>query len=1041
MQLPQICIRRPVFATVLSLMILLVGLISYDRLTVREYPAIDEPVVSVRTEYKGASPEVIESQVTKPLEDQLSGIEGVDVMTSRSRSEVSFINVKFNITRDPDAAAAEVRDKVSRARRFLPDEVEEPVISKVEADSTPIIYIGVITGSLNQMQASDYINRYIKTRLSVLPGAAEVRVFGERMPSMRVYVDRHKLAGYGLLVQDVENALREQNVLIPAGRIESQDREFSVVSTTDLQTTEQFENIVVANVNGYPVRLKEVAEVRVGPADERVSARFNGQPSLTIGITKQSTANPLDLSREVRKEIELINENLPDGMRLQVAYDSSVFIQRSIDSVYQTVLEAIILVVLVIFFFLRSIRASIIPIVTIPVSLIGAFGLMYLFGFSINTLTLLAMVLAIGLVVDDAIVVLENVYRHMEEGKTRLQAALLGSKEIAFAVVAMTLTLVTVYAPLAFATGRTGRLFIEFALALAGAVFVSGFVALTLTPMMCSVLLKHETKHSRLYVFIEDMLEGLTRRYRGALAVALRHRLIIVLIGLAVAAGSAVLFKVVKSELAPIEDRGVVFGVVTAPEGATLEATERSVLQIEALYSTIPEMEGVQSVIGFPTVTDAFAILRLKPWEERERSQQAIAQELQPKFAAIPGVRAFPSNPPSFGQRATSKPINFVVMSQASYSEMAEMVGRFMDKLSEYPGLQNLDSDLRLNTPELKVRVNRDKLADVGVDVDDVGRTLETMLGGRKVTRFRDSGEQYDVIVQVKRQDRSTPSDIHDIYVKTRDGSMVQLANFVDVEESVAPQSLNHFNRLRAVKIEAAIAPGYAMGEVLEHMTQVAREMLPPTVQTDLDGQSREFRDASGNIYLVFLMALAFIYLVLAAQFESWRSPLIIMFSVPLSMTGALLALWLTGGTLSIYSQIGLVTLVGLITKHGILIVEFTNQLRDEGREMLDAVMEACVLRLRPILMTTGAMVLGVLPLAYATGAGAESRQQIGWVLVGGLTLGTLLTLFVVPVAYTFIAGRRKPVTTAADAERLVAQATAGTAAVAAPRAPHDGHH
>src|SRR5690554_2017630 len=562
MQLPQICIRRPVFASVLSLIIVLIGLISYDRLTVREYPAIDEPVVSVRTEYKGASPEVIESQVTKPLEDQLSGIEGVDVMTSRSRSEVSYINVKFHISRDPDAAAAEVRDKVSRARRFLPDEVEEPVISKVEADSTPIVYIGVITGSLAQMAASDYINRYTKTRLSVLPGAAEVRVFGERLPAMRIYVDRHKLAGYGLIVQDVENALRQQNVLIPAGRIESQDREFSVVSTTDLQTVEQFENIVVATVNGYPVRMREVAEVRVAPADERVSARFNGQPSLTIGITKQSTANPLDLSREVRKETELINQNLPEGMSLQVAYDSSVFIQRSIDSVYTTVIEAIILVVLVIFFFLRSVRASIIPIVTIPVSLIGAFGVMYCFGFSINTL----MVLAIGLVVDDAIVVLENIYRHMEEGKSRLEAALLGSKEIAFAVVAMTLTLVTVYAPLAFATGRTGRLFIEFALALAGAVLVSGFVALTLTPMMCSVLLKHETKHGKVYLFIENLLESLTAKYRKALGVALRHRLMVVLVGLAVAAGSVVLFKTVKSELAPIEDRGVVFGVVTAPE-------------------------------------------------------------------------------------------------------------------------------------------------------------------------------------------------------------------------------------------------------------------------------------------------------------------------------------------------------------------------------------------------------------------------------------------------------------------------------------------
>lgn len=1008
MKISQVCIKRPVFATVLSLMIVLVGLISYERLTVREYPLIDEPVVSVVTAYTGASPEVVESQVTKPLEDQLSGIEGVDVMTSRSRSERSLINIKFHLSRDPDAAAADVRDKVSRARRFLPDEIDEPIISKVEADSTPIIYIGVTTGDFTPMQASDYIKRYIQTRLSVLPGAAEVRVFGERLPSMRIYIDRSKLAGYGLTVQDVEAALRQQNVLIPAGRIESSDREFSVVSSTDLQTVPEFEDVVVANVLGYPVRVRDVANVRVAPESDRVLARFNGESSLTIGVTKQSTANPLDLSREVRKEVELINQNLPGGMRLNLSYDSSVFIQESIDSVYKTVAEATLLVVLVIFFFLRSVRASVIPIVTIPVSLVGAFGFMYLFGFSINTLTLLAMVLAIGLVVDDAIVVLENIYRHIESGKSRMEAALEGSREIGFAIVAMTLTLVTVYAPLAFATGRTGRLFIEFALALASAVLVSGFVALTLTPMMCSKLLRAEKSHGRLYRLIESMLEALTTRYRNGLARALRMRWLVIAVGVVVAVSSGFLFTMIKSELAPVEDRGVIFGVVNGPEGSTVDYTLNTVRQIEGFYTDVPEMLTHQSIIGFPTVTDAFAIMRLKPWNERERSQQEIAESLQPLFSSLPAARAFPTNPPSFGQRATSKPVQFVVMSQATYPEIAQLVDGFVARLRDYPGLINVDTDLRLNTPELRVDVDRDKLADVGVDVDVVGRTLETMLGGRQVTRYQDSGEQYDVIVQVEKQDRATPDDITGIYVRTRDGGMVQMSNFLSVRESVSPQSLNHFNRLRAVKVEAAVAPGYGLGEVLEYMNQLALETLPPTVQTDLDGQSREFRDSSGSIYLVFMMALAFIYLVLAAQFESWRSPLIIMLSVPLSMTGALLALYLSGGTLSIYSQIGLITLIGLITKHGILIVEFANQLRARGEALFDAVIQASVQRLRPILMTTGAMVLGVLPLAFATGAGAESRQQIGWVLVGGLTFGTLLTLFVVPVAYTLIAGTQR---------------------------------
>lgn len=1015
MKIADFCIRRPVFATVMSLMIVLIGLISYERLSVREYPAIDEPVVSVITNYKGASPEVIESQVTKPLEDQLSGIEGVDVMTSRSRSERSLINIKFNLSRSPDAAAADVRDKVSRARRFLPDEVDEPVINKVEADSTPIIYIGVEMGDYSAIQASDYINRYIKTRFSVLPGAAEIRVFGERLPAMRVNVDRARLAGLQLTVQDIESALRKQNVLIPAGRIESQLREFLVVSSTDLQTVEQFQNIIVAHRNGFAVRLGELADIQIAAAEERVLARFNGQDSLTIGVTKQSTANPLSLSQAVRAEVEAINQNLPANMRLNIAYDSSVFIQQSIDSVYTTIIEATILVMLVILFFLRNLRASLIPIVTIPVSLIGSLGLMYAFGFSINTLTLLAMVLAIGLVVDDAIVVLENVYRHIENGMDRMSASFLGIKEIGGAVVAMTLTLVTVFAPLAFATGRTGRLFIEFALALAGAVLVSGFVALTLTPMMCSVLLRPNPKPGRWYLLIEGWLNALTRWYRKGLLRALRYRSVVLLVGVAVAIGSGFLFTVIKSELAPIEDRGVIFGMVSSPEGSTLEYTLNSVKQVEAFYAELPETSGYQAVIGFPTVSDSFAILRLKPWEERERSQQEIARSLQPQFAALPGVRAFPTNPPSFGQRATSKPVEFVIMSQAPYPELARIVDGFLEALRDYPGLQNIDTDLRLNTPELRVEMDRDKLADAGVAVDTVGRTLETLLGGRQVTRFEEDGEQYDVIVQVDKQQRTNPADILDIYVRNDAGDMLPLSGFLTINESVSPQSLNHFNRLRAVIVRAAVTPGYALGEVLAHMQSVAAQQLPDSVQIDLEGQSREFRDSSGSMYFIFAMALVFIYLVLAAQFESWRNPLIIMLSVPLSMTGALLALWLSGGTLSIYSQIGLITLVGLITKHGILIVEFATQLRNEGMGLYAAVVRACEMRLRPILMTTGAMVLGVIPLAFATGAGAESRQQIGWVLVGGLSLGTILTLFVVPAAYTLIAANARPRSTTSE--------------------------
>jgi len=1006
MTLPEICIRRPVFATVLSLIILLVGIISYERLSVREYPRIDEPVVSITTIYRGASAEVVESQVTKILEDSLSGIEGVELMTSQSRAERSIINVRFLLSRSPDSAAADVRDKVSRVRGRLPDEVDEPVIAKVEADSQSVISMAVEAPAMTTIEITDYVNRYIKPRLSVLPGAAEVRIFGERILSMRINIDRTRLAAYKLTVQDVEAAIARQNAEIPAGRIESNAREFTVVAETDVQTPEQFGQIMVANVGGLPVRIRDLGTVAIGALDERGISRFNGKSALNIGIVKQAVANPLELSRYVRAEVAKINENLPSGMRMIVAYDTSVFIDRSIASVFTTIVEAIALVVLVIFFFLRSLRATLIPLVTIPVSLVGACGIMYLFGFTINTLTLLAMVLAIGLVVDDAIVVLENIYRRIEQGMSRIEAAIQGSREIAFAVIAMTLTLAAVFAPLAFATGRTGRLFIEFALTLAGAVLVSGFVALTLTPMMCSLLLKHDAKHSRLYNWIESGFVSFTAGYRRLLLASLRMRWVVVLAWCATLAAGVYLFGSLKSELSPIEDRGIIFGQLTAPQGSTPAYTAEQLRPIEAFYSEITDAFGYTTMSGFPTVVDGTAILRLKPWEQRTRTQQQIAEELRPKFASIAGAQAFPINPPSLGQRFRSTPIEYVIMAQIPYVELQRLVDRFLDEVRKFPGVQNLQTDLRLNTPEVRVAINRDKLGDIGVNADTVGRTLETMLGGRQVTRFKRDGEQYDVMVQVAPLDRTTPADISEIYVRGRNGEMVQLANLVQVREGVAPQSLNHFQRLRAVKVTATLAGGTSIEEALNAFDAAAKTTLGAEAQTGLDGQSREFRASGAEIYFVFVLALLFIYLVLAAQFESFVSPFVIMLSVPLSITGALWLLSLNDGTLNIYSQVGLITLIGLITKHGILIVEFANQLREQGRDILPAVVESATLRLRPILMTTGAMVLGALPLALATGAGAESRMQIGWVIVGGLSFGTLLTLFVVPVAYTLLVRR-----------------------------------
>ena len=1007
MQLPEIAIRRPVFASVLSLLILLVGLVAFQGLTVREYPKIDEPTVTVSTTFTGASSEVVESQVSKPLEDSIAGIEGVDVITSISRQERSQITVRFKLERDPDSAAADVRDKVSRVRQRLPQGIDEPVIAKVEADAFPVIWLALTSDTHSALQLSDLANRIAKPVLQTAPGAAEVRVFGERKYSMRIWADPDRLAAYGLTVQDIEDALRRSNLEVPAGRIESSQREFNVTAATDLQTPQQFRDVTIRNVNGLPIRLGDVARVVQGPQDERSSVRLNGRDSVSLGVIRQATANPLELSAGVRQLLEKVKADLPPGINVDIANDNSVFIDRSIKAVYTTIAEAVVLVALVIFVFLRTLRASIIPLVTIPVSLVGAFALMALFGFSINTLTLLALVLAIGLVVDDAIVVLENIYRHIEEGMKPFDAAIKGAREIGFAVMAMTLTLAAVYAPLAFTPGRTGRLFAEFALALAGAVVVSGFVALTLSPMMSSKLLRHNPNPGWFDRTMERVLVGITKGYSRALGGALRVRWLVVGIMLASAVGSWWLLKTTKQELAPLEDRGVILVNINGPDGATLNYTRRYAEAVERIGQAYPEFDRIFANIGNPTVAQGSVFLRATPWEDRERSTLEIARELQPKIGSLPGISAFPITPPSLGQGFRERPINYVIVTSDSYQNLSRTVRRFQDEMANYPGFQQVDTDLRLNKPEIRMDVDRERAADMGVSVDAIARTVETLLGGRTVTRYKQGGEQYDVVVQTDSAQRSAPDDIDRLFVRGRGDAMIPLASLVKVSEVVVPRELNHFGQRRSASITANLGPELALGDALQIMDKIAGEVLPPGYTTDLNGQSREFRSSSGSLAIVFALSLLFIFLVLAAQFESFVDPFIILLSVPLSMLGALLALRLTGGTLNVFSQIGLITLVGLISKHGILIVEFANQLREQGQSKLEAVTAAAALRLRPILMTTGAMVLGALPLALATGAGAESRQQIGWVIVGGMSVGTLLTIFVVPTMYMLLARTR----------------------------------
>ena len=1012
MILSDISIRRPVLATVMSLLIILVGLIAFDRLPVREYPNIDAPVVSVRTVYPGASAEVMESQITKQLEDSLSGIEGIRTIKSVSREEVSQITVEFIQSRDPEAAANDTRDRVARVRGVLPSEAEDPVVAKIEADAQAIIWLAFSSDRQSPLEITDYADRVVADQLKTLPGVASVIIGGQRRYAMRLWLDPSRMAALGVTVQDVEAALRSQNTELPSGRIESQTREFSVLAETDLRTPAEFERLILRDSGGVLLRLADIGRAEIGAEDDRNIVRVNGRAAVGLGIVKQSTANTLEVARAVKAELPRLEAELPEGMQLRVGFDSSIFIEKSIDAVYTTMIEAMVLVVAVIFLFLRNWRATLIPFVTIPVSLIGAFIFLYSMGFTINVLTLLGLVLAIGLVVDDAIVMLENIYRHIEEGMPPFEAAITGAKEIGFAVVAMTLTLVAVFAPLAFAEGNTGKLFTEFAMTVAAAVLVSGFVALTLTPMMASKMLRHEARHGAFFNFGERVLTGLNHAYTRGLTRVVQHPLIVALVFVLVAAAAFGLLKSLKSELAPTEDRGFFIGFMLAPEGATLQYTDDYARQLESIYQSVPEVNTAFVVVApgleRPNpVNTSLSFVMLKPWEERTRSQMDITASLGPRmFMGMPGVLAFPINPPSLGQSFRNPPLQFVVQAP-SYAELNTAVEALMAKVREYPGLANADTDLKLNKPQLKIDINRDKAAQLGVGVDTIGRTLETLLGGREVTRFKQAGEQYNVILQLDPAARATPQDLTALYVRGSEGSLTPLSNLVTVTETVAPKELNHFNRQRAAIISANIAPGYTLGEALAFMDQAAKETLPKSARTALDGQSREFGESGQTLLITFALALVIIYLVLAAQFESFVSPFIIMLTVPLAATGALLALKLTGATLNVYSQIGLVMLVGLITKHGILIVEFANQLRARGKHKVEAVIEAASLRLRPILMTTAAMVLGAVPLALASGAGAESRSPIGWVIVGGLLLGTLLTLFVIPVAYTLLTRER----------------------------------
>lgn len=1009
MKLSDLCISKPVFTLVINFLLIIVGLVGFSRLEVREMPKMETGMATITTTYVGADANLIENQITTKIENELAGIEGLDVVSSNSQLGVSNITVKFKPDYDFASGLNEVRDKLSIARGEIPKDADAPVLVKTDVNSTAMLYISFDDTRRSAMALTDYVTRFIKPELEQVEGVGTADIIGAREYSMRIWLDPQKMAARNVTVQDVANVLNQQNVSVPAGQIKSSGRNYTIIPETRLKNAQAFSNLIIRDEgNGQVVKFQDIGKVVVGPLDEDTIVRVDGKPAVLIGIVAQPTANPVTVSKDVIKLLARFQKSLPQGMTAKVVYNKAVFIDESIKQVYHTLFEAVVLVVLVVFGFLGSIRSTSIPLVTIPICLIGTFGLIYAMGYSINTMTLLALVLAIGLVVDDAIVMLENIHRHIEEGMSPLAAAFKGSREIGFAIVAMTITLAAVYAPIGFTPGIVGDVFREFAFTLAGSVLVSGFVALTLSPMMCSRILRaHE--ENRYTQWLEKTFEDLKVRYRDILHKVLSRRaLVLVVIGLFALSGFWQLGQL-RKELAPVEDRGTIIGMIMGPSGATISYLYPQMEKLEKIYDSTPEKEAYVAFIGYPTPNSGISFFALKDWGKRDRSQSEIFNELQPKMWNIPGALVIPREIPAIGGGG-NYPIDFVVQITGTYNELIEMMSNFQAEIAKNPNLVGAQIDLKMDSPQLQVNINRDALADLQIDMSAVTEAMSILMAGRNITDFEVGGESYKVKVQTPTDYRHNPSQINDIYVKTRKGVEVPLSSVVTLKEITGADSLPHYNRLRAAHLTANLAPGYTQGDAVAYLESIAPKILKDNAKYTWAGQTKDFVDSSGAMKSTITLALIFIYLVLAAQFESFRDPLVILLTVPFSVVGAAFLLRFTGGTLNIYTQIGLVTLIGLVTKHGIMITEFANQLQEQGHDFYDAIVESAVTRLRPILMTTGAMVLGAIPLAIASGAGAYSRQQIGAVIVGGMTVGTIFSLIVVPIAYSLIAKRREPI-------------------------------
>ena len=1005
MHISEVTVNRPVFAAVLSLFVILIGLASYDKLTIREYPDIDRPVVTVTTIYTGASSKILERDVTEIIEDSLSGISGIREITSESRDELSKIRVEFTLETNLDTAANDVRDKVSRIAALLPDDADNPRIAKSDSDARAIMWIGFSSDILTSIQLNDYLDRNIVDRLSIQPGVASITIGGERKYSIRIWMDPEQIASRQLTIVDVIRAIKNENIERGAGRFESNEREVGLKLDSKLKTLDEYSKIVIRHFGDSKILLSDVAKIEIGPESERGFLRANKKSAIGLGIVRQTKSNVLDVANNIKDELELIRPSLPESIDMSIGYDQSKFVNESINEIRFALTVSMILVILIVYYFLSSKAATIIPAVTIPISIIGTFFIIHVFGYSLNVLTFLALVLAIGLIVDDSIVVMENIKRRIENGEDNYTAAINGAKQITFVVIATTLVLVSVFLPLSFMGGKTGRLFIEFGVVLSFAVIISSFVALTLTPMMCSKLLKKDEDQSERKLFIK-----FKKFYEASLLASQNKPKIVYSVTIIFIIISVLLFQFLPKELAPSEDRGIFIVSVNAPEGSSLDYTDNMVKKVENVleeYVSKGEIKTVFAIVapGFSgqpgNVNSAFIFASLTPWEDR-RHQREIVREIFPKLISMPGAMIFTINPPSLGQSPFKSPVRFVI-SGTNYDQVGEW-GESIKNISEDIGLRSARIDYKVDKPRINLKINRDAASNLGVSADDIATTLDALYASRKVTKFSKDGLTYNVVVKADDEYLVDVSNLDNIYIKSSlTKELIPLSNLVTNSVEATSKSLKRINRLPSVTLSSSIAPGSSLGVILDELSKASSDILPSNAKISYAGASKEYYETGYKLELTILLAILVVYLVLSAQFESFRNPLIIILTVPITMTAGIYSLFVTGGSLNVYSQIGFLMLIGLIAKNGILVVEFANQLKDEGVKISKAIIESSIIRFRPVIMTTISTLLGSIPLIISSGAGAESRFAMAVVVFGGIALASFITLYLIPALYLLI--------------------------------------